>query len=315
MKRTCAKYSKLTFYVLKFIFSFITLFQLSLSIFSGSESVEPGTEVELTCSRGVGLRDPTFQEQFARSLKLTFPGGESFQTLSLSLLVRSELENKKDSSTIEVVISVSNPWTGVSKDITLHFVPVIYSTFNLLTAMSKKFLQITVFSPCARNFVLTDGALEVVNQDQFSNLLVTPINQKYPEVVISKQFEGSFLWELGVGEGEKDPPAKVRFSVSYAPEDGTEAARSYSAVYQFQDYRTLFTINAKVEPAKGKHVMDLLQVYKGVIVFDQTNFTEVVFLCSHALFSHAKSFYINPISDYYIMYDPFIAPAVESFRF
>jgi len=225
--------------------------KLSLSIFSGSESVEPGTEVELTCSRGVGLRDPTFQEQFARSLKLTFPGGESFQTLSLSLLVRSELENKKDSSTIEVVITVSNPWTGVSKDITLHFVPVIYSTFNLLTAMSKKFLQITVFSPCARNFVLTDGALEVVNHDQFSNLLVTPINQKYPEVVISKQFEGSFLWELGVGEGEKDPPAKVRFSVSYAPEDGTEAARGFSAVYQFQDYRTLFTINAKVEPAKG----------------------------------------------------------------
>ena len=225
-----------------------------MSIYCGSERIGPGTQISLSCSRGVRLKDAADSSaSLSTSLQLAFPGGEPFQTQSLSLVVLADLDNKKDATSIEVTITLCNPWTGVSQDIALHFVPVIYATFNLLTAMSQKFLQITVFSPCARNFVLTEGSLEVVNQDQVNGLAVTPINQKYPRVVISKQFEGSFLWQLGVGETEAETPAaKVQFRVRYECEDGSEPVRDFSAVFQFQDYRTLFTIHAKVEPAKGK---------------------------------------------------------------
>ena len=229
------------------------MFQLTLSVYCGSESTVPGTELELTCSRGVQLRNPELNLEYSSSLSVQFPAGEPFQTISVGLLILADLENKKDATTSPVAITVSNPWTGETKEIVLHFVPVIYSTFSLLTAMSKKFLQVTVLSPSGRNFVLKNGGMDIINTQQTSGLKLAPLSKTYPEIVISKQFEGSFLWELDIGEVRNDEtPAKVKFTLDYVPEDRSEPERSYSAIYQFQDYRTLYTIHAKVEPAKGK---------------------------------------------------------------
>jgi len=82
------------------------------------------------------------------------------------------------------------------------------------------------------------------------------MNQNYPELVISKQFEGAFLWQLELTESDlasevELPAASVRLSVTYAPVDQSQPAKQFVSNYQFQDYRTLYTIFAKVEPAKG----------------------------------------------------------------
>ena len=232
---------------------------MSLSVYCGSENIVSGTELRLNCSRGVQLRNPEHNLEYSSTLSVQFPAGEPFQTVSVGLLVLADLENKKDATSSPVSITVTNPWNEETKEIFLHFVPVIYSTFSLLTAMSKKFLQVTVLSPSSGNYVLKNGRMEIINVQQISGLKLTPINQKYPEIVISKQFEGSFLWELDIGEVRNDEtPAKVKFTLDYVPEDRSEPERSFSAIYQFQDYRTLYTIHAKVEPAKGKTSISLI---------------------------------------------------------
>ena len=232
---------------------------MSLSVYCGSENIISGTELQLNCSRGVQLRNPEHNLEYSSTLSVQFPAGEPFQTVSVGLLVLADLENKKDATSSPVSITVTNPWNEETKEIFLHFVPVIYSTFSLLTAMSKKFLQVTVLSPSSGNYVLKNGRMEIINVQQISGLKLTPINQKYPEIVISKQFEGSFLWELDIGEVRNDEtPAKVKFTLDYVPEDRSEPERSFSAIYQFQDYRTLYTIHAKVEPAKGKTSISLI---------------------------------------------------------
>ena len=214
-----------------------------------------GTEVTLTGSRGVQLKHIQPEAKLSGSLNIVFPAAEPFQTVSMGLIVLAELENKKDASAVEVNISVSNPWTQSSKDIPLHFVPVIYASFNLLTAMSRKFLQISVQSTSARNFILRKGSLEIVNGKQVPGLSLAAVGRQSEEMVICKQFEGCYLWELETGEEEEaseENPAKVSFTVNYSSQDGLDADRLFTAVFQFQDYKTLYTIHAKVEPARGR---------------------------------------------------------------
>jgi len=230
--------------------------KMSLSVYCGSESLDTPTDVELTCSMGVTVRDPSqVDAPFSRTLTITIPaGGPSFHTVTVDLLVLAQLENKRDASTIEATITLTNPWTGETQDIALHFVPVVYSTFSLLTAMSKKFVQLTVSCLAPRNYVLKNGQLRLLNaaEELPSGLSLKPVNSATQTLVVSKQFEGSFLWELDVGEESGgDGPVKLEFSFVYSPEDASDEERAFSACYQFQHYRTLYTIYAKVEPAKG----------------------------------------------------------------
>ena len=219
---------------------------MSLSIYTGSERMAEGTELSLTGSRGVQLKHLQPDSEFSSSVKVVFPAAEPFNTVSINLAVLAELENKKDSSAVEVVISVTNPWTQTTKDIVLHFVPVIYANFALLTAMSRKFLQISVQSTSATNLILQKGNLEIVNTRQVPGLSLSPVGQHYEEMVICKQFEGCYLWELGIGEGDtEEHPAKVKFNVKFSSQAGSEPERLFTAMFQFQAgvYKVLYNLN------------------------------------------------------------------------
>ena len=238
------------------------MFQLILSVYCGSENMVEGTQIEVTGSRGVGLKDPRSDTAFSSSLIVSLPAGAAFSTVSLELVVVVELENRKDANSTEHNLTLVNPWTNTSKDIALHFVPVIYSSFLLLTAMSRKFLQVSVHSPAVSNVVLKQARVELLNE--VPGLELTPVSQKYPELRVCRELEGSYLWELKVDEVDTDDPAKIKFSVDYTPEGKNEPERSFAATFQFQDYKTLYTIHAKVEPAKGALDSILFRKYRDI---------------------------------------------------
>ena len=161
---------------------------------------------------------------------------------------------------MEYTVKISDPWRQNTMDISLNFMPALYSTFNLLTAMSKKFLQLKVHCLDQKlSYRISKVSLGLVNEDKLPELKLESMNDDYSELVISKQFEAAFLWQwvssLSSGSNTDskvtDQPAVVTLTLTYTPEDGSEPEREFRSTFQFQDYRTLYTIFAKVEPAKG----------------------------------------------------------------
>ena len=220
-----------------------------LSVFCGSRVVEEGTQVKLVGSRGLLLKSAG--DELSGETLVSLPAGRPFQSISSAVQVRALLQGQKDNSNIEHRVTVTDPWTGKEKDALIHFIPMFYTTFQLQTAMSRKFLQIYVNPLSGKDLELSKHKIEIVDSDKFPELSLTPINAEDDVLVVSDQFEGAYLWELNI---DSDLPAanldsktvRVKFSVDYQLKDDTEGEpTTYNTVFQFQDYKTLYTIHAK----------------------------------------------------------------------
>ena len=206
----------------------------------------------MTCGRGLVARTSGANHEYNPTVVVTFPGGQPFETVSQDIWVFCKLENKKDANSVEYTVRIQDPWRQTTMDICLNFVPILYSTFNLLTAMDKKFVQVKVI--CMSNetsYKLTGVNMELVNQENLPGLELRSMNQNYPELIISKQFEGAFLWQLKMADNNQltshqdgtadqnnksplnkvggDEPAKVALKFSYAPIASEEGDKTSSA--------------------------------------------------------------------------------------
>jgi hypothetical protein len=310
---------------------------LSLSVNCGSWTIAAGTQLELVCSRGLQLALPATDDSppvFGSRLLVPLPaGGEPFATLSVTLLALAELTNQKEATGRQYLVSIAAPWQqqqnnskddvklveptaarGAALDVTLHFVPAFYTSFNLLTVMARKFLQLSVHVLCdiggdgglsyaggggGGGFRLANARLELLAKAAAEDhLSLVPLHNEGDELFVSRQYEGSYIWQLeeedrsdNSGDDKSDtttsPVVKLNFSIDYEPDGGGPSAsvrgavelkeeeegmtqkqmtqqevgmtqeqrrrsrRNYAASFQCQDYRTLFTVQARVEPAKG----------------------------------------------------------------
>ena len=120
-------------------------------------------------------------EEYADKITVSLPHGEPFQTLSLTIQVCCVLANKKDASTIEHKIEIEDPWSEKRKSVLVHFTPAFYTTFSLLTALEKKFLQIFVYPVGENSFVLDHHRLELSSTP--ADLSVTAINSPEESLV------------------------------------------------------------------------------------------------------------------------------------
>ena len=280
-------------------------------MYCGSTAIPAGTQLELTCSRGLQLAAASSPTAFATRLQVPLPGGQPFTTVGVTLLALAELTNQKDATGRQYLVSIVAPWhrkeqdegdvvdgTRSGLDVTLHFVPAFYTTFNLLTVMERKFLQLTVSVLCdaasscgsdgenschtavgGGGFRLSNAILELANADQCPALSLVSLSEGDLQLFVSRQYEGSYIWQLeDKGDNNKEviasslsmtsppsPAVKLNFSLDYQPDNGVttkevernreeeeEKKRHYAASFHCQDYRTLFTVQARVEPAKGK---------------------------------------------------------------
>jgi len=253
---------------------------MMLSVFCGSREVEEGTEVKLVGSRGLLICDSTGDGELKTEAVVKLPAGKPFESISKAIQVRAVLLGQKDDTNIEHRVTVADPWTGKEKDVLIHFIPSFYTTFQLQTAMSKKFLQVYVIPSSKHNLTLTNHKIEIVDGDKFPELSLTPINGVDDVLVVNSQFEGAYLWELNINDEESsdggdNKSVKIKFSVDYLPEDlQGEVASTYQTSFQFQDYKTLYTIQAKVEPAKGSEFCRAATMCNMTIQLEQINVSQ-----------------------------------------
>ena len=118
--------------------------RMVVSVHTGSCGVEEGTLLALSCSRGLTVRMDNGNSSTAGSqqLMLPLPAGKPFTNISVKVVVLAALANQKDSTTIEHKVSIRDPWSPKETEIFVHFIPAFYTTFQLQTAMAKKFLQV-----------------------------------------------------------------------------------------------------------------------------------------------------------------------------
>ena len=260
----------------------------------GSFALAAGTEIELVCSRGLQLATtPTSAAPpaFSSRLLIALPAAQPFTTVSVSLLALAELANQKDAAGRQHVVTIAAPWgdldaggatTTTTMDVPLHFVPAFYTTFSLLTVMADKFLQLTVNVLCegVSGFRLSGAELELANAEQCPQLRLAPLSEPL-DLVVSRQYEGSYIWRLAILEPEEGgvtsnapmtaAAVKLNFSLDYALDGGEggeqQQQQHYTAAFQFQDYRTLFTVQARVEPAKGGTEGDCLVLCSCTVTF------------------------------------------------
>ena len=244
---------------------------LDLSVMTGSRVVEPGTRISLQASRGLRLRTDTAQE-YADTIEVELPGAGAYQTISSPVHVRCFLSNQKDASTIEHRVQISDPW-GAARDAFIHFTPAFYSTFQLLTAMDKKFLQIFLF-PVGDNCFRLDShkmTLSALPEE----LSLTPINSDDDVLVSDANCEAGYLWQLNIA---KDAPSdifnklvKVNFTVNYKERNKDSDGEKYEANFSFQNFLTLYTIQVKVEPSKGNEFCRASSICPMTIQLEQCN--------------------------------------------
>jgi len=228
-----------------------------LNVFTGSKTVQAGTEVCLTSSRGLVIKVDQSGAEFSSKLSVFLPAGEPFQTITSKIIVKADLSNQKDSGSIEHKVTLTDPWANTDIDVFVHFIPAFYTTFHLLTAMEKKFLQIFLYPLTETSFSLSKHKMVFNDGNSNQELTLAPINREDDVLVVNNTCEGGFLWQLNfppnMDTDQVDGAVRVCFSLQYKEMKAVpqEEEQHYEASFQFQNFMTLYTIQAKVEPAKG----------------------------------------------------------------
>jgi len=213
-------------------------------------------------------------------VKVSLPAGDPFQTISANIIVKATLSNQKDSSSIEHKVTILDPWSKQEKDIVVHFIPAFYTTFHLLTAMDKKFLQIFVYPLTDTNFSLSKHRMTIHEGSNSQKLSLTPINKDNETLVVNSTCEGGYLWQLNISSSDENQlqaehPVKIQFSINYTEVGISDhESQHYEASFQFQDFLTLYTIQAKVEPAKGNEFCRAGTMCPMTVQLDQCNISQ-----------------------------------------
>ena len=268
--------------------------RMVVSVHTGSCGVEEGTLLALSCSRGLTVRMENSKSATAgpgsQQLMLPLPAGKPFTNISVKVVVLATLANQKDSTTIEHKVSIRDPWSTKETEMFVHFIPAFYTTFQLQTAMAKKFLQVKVKNvlwqlktshkvlvfPLAETRFHLQAQKLVLQEPAPPGLSFTPLNSD-DKLVSAPQCEAGYLWQLKLeGEEEKEGGKQVRgnFSLEYitdlSPDSGT---KEYQAAFHLQDFLTLYTVQAKVEPARGNEFCRAGTMCPLTVLLEQCNST------------------------------------------
>ncbi|XP_040339726.1 trafficking protein particle complex subunit 10 isoform X2 [Herpailurus yagouaroundi] len=179
-------------------------------------------------------------------------GGES-SVLGMTESHRKHKDTQKAGqcmATTDHKVSIDCPWSIYSTVIALTFSVPFRTTHSLLSAGTRKYIQVCVQNLSELDFELSDGHL--VDPDSNADLRLVPLNAKSPQHIHSKQ-SVFFVWELKWTR-EPPPSLRCRFSVGSSPASGGRLSiplKPYTYDFQVENFFTLYNVRAEILPPSG----------------------------------------------------------------
>ncbi|VFV24166.1 trafficking protein particle [Lynx pardinus] len=179
-------------------------------------------------------------------------GGES-SVLGMTESHRKHKDTQKAGqcmATTDHKVSIDCPWSIYSTVIALTFSVPFRTTHSLLSAGTRKYIQVCVQNLSELDFELSDGHL--VDPDSNADLRLVPLNAKSPQHIHSKQ-SVFFVWELKWTR-EPPPSLRCRFSVGSSPASGGRLSiplKPYTYEFQVENFFTLYNVRAEILPPSG----------------------------------------------------------------
>ncbi|XP_055975198.1 trafficking protein particle complex subunit 10 isoform X1 [Sorex fumeus] len=153
-------------------------------------------------------------------------------------------------STTDHKVSIDCPWSIYSTVIALTFSMPFRTTHALLSAGTRKYIQVCVQNLSQLNFQLSQSQL--VDAGDSADVQLVPLNTQAQQRAHSQQ-SVFFVWEL---RWAREPPATLhcRFSVQFAPaseEQPSLSLQPHTYDFQVENFFTLYTVRAEIVPLAG----------------------------------------------------------------
>ncbi|XP_034510759.1 trafficking protein particle complex subunit 10 isoform X6 [Ailuropoda melanoleuca] len=153
-------------------------------------------------------------------------------------------------ATTDHKVSIDCPWSIYSTVIALTFSVPFRTTHSLLSAGTRKYIQVCVQNLSELDFQLSDGNL--ADPGRGADLQLVPLNAKSPQHISSKQ-SVFFVWEL---KWTREPPPSLRcqFSVGFSPASEGQLSiplKPYTYEFQVENFFTLYNVRAEILPPAG----------------------------------------------------------------
>ncbi|XP_059248448.1 trafficking protein particle complex subunit 10 isoform X1 [Mustela nigripes] len=153
-------------------------------------------------------------------------------------------------ATTDHKVSIDCPWSIYSTVIALTFSVPFRTTHSLLSAGTRKYIQVCVQNLSELDFQLSDG--DLVDHGCGADLQLVPLNAKCPQAIHSKQ-SVFFVWEL-LWAREPPPSLRCRFSVGFSPASEGQLSvplKPYTYEFQVENFFTLYNVKAEILPPSG----------------------------------------------------------------
>lgn len=153
-------------------------------------------------------------------------------------------------ATTDHKVSIDCPWSIYSTVIALTFSVPFRTTHTLLSAGTRKYVQVSVQNLSELDFQLSDSNLADIGDS--TDLQLIPLNTRSQQPLRSKQ-SVFFVWELKWA-GVPPPPLRGQFSVGFSPASAKQLSISlkpYTYDFQVENFFTLYNVKAEIRPPLG----------------------------------------------------------------
>ncbi|XP_066115340.1 trafficking protein particle complex subunit 10 isoform X2 [Saccopteryx bilineata] len=153
-------------------------------------------------------------------------------------------------ATMDHKVSIECPWSIYSTVIALTFSVPFRTTHAVLSAGTRKYIQVCVQNLSELDFHLSDS--DLVDTGDGTDLQLLPLNTTSQQHIYSQQ-SVFFVWELTWTQ-EPPPSLHGRFSMGFRPaseEQLSISLKPYTYEFQLENFFTLYNVKAEILPPVG----------------------------------------------------------------
>lgn len=247
--------------------------QIHLSVSGGSFIFPADAKIGLKCSKN--LRVALSEEgKFESQLNVPLLNFKSFEERRINLKVLTDLPGRNVAKSIDHKILLSCPWSRHEIAIGLDFMPAITSSCRLHTCGTQKFLQVFLKGISDAHLWLMDARMKC-EVDGVELVDLNPTSQNTQEIY--KSLTVSYLWELKMTEGFSVDIIKVLFSTNYADYQRANEIMNYACAFDVLDYKTLFKIQAQLEPTELCRVRSVCSLNLRITKVEENPFLDLMY--------------------------------------